>query len=85
MTDSEFMDLIVETFLNAGEPSAASYRVRPIPGQAFPVTMRVQCSKAMRHAYPLGTKFKVSVNFIQRERGGNFLRAVGKSLWEVIN
>ena len=79
------MDIIVETFLNAGEPSAASYRVRPVPGQAFPVSMRVQCSKAMRHAHPLGTKFKISVNVIQREQGGNFLREVGKSLWEVVS
>lgn len=79
------MDIIVETFLNVGEPSSASFRVRPIFGQAVPTTMRVQCSKAMRHAYPLGTKFKLSVDVVQREQGGNFLREVGKKEWEVVN
>lgn len=78
------MYIIVETFLNIGEPSSAPFRVRPIPGQVVSTTMRVQCSKAMRHAYPLGTKFKLSVDVVQREQGGSFLREVGKGPWEVV-
>lgn len=78
------MDIIVETFLNVGEPSSVSFRVRPVSGQAFPTTMRVPCSKAMRHAFPLGTKFKISIDVVQREQGGDFLREVGKEVWEVV-
>lgn len=76
--------VIVETFLNVGEPSSAEYRVRPVAGQMFPTSMRVQCSKALRRSYPLGTKFRFPVTLVQREDGGKFLRQVGSSLWEVI-
>jgi len=79
------MEIIVETFLNIGEQSSASFRVRPIQGQAFPQTMRVQCSKAMRHAYPLGTKFRLYVEVVQREKGGTFLREIGRDTWEVVS
>lgn len=79
------MFVIVETFLNEGEPSSASFRVRPIGGQAFPTTMRVQCSKAMRHSFPLGTKFRLPVSMVQREGGGTFLREIGKEPWKVVS
>lgn len=78
------MFVIVETFLNIGEPSTAEYRVRPVPGQAFPPSMRVQCSKALRRRYPLGAKFRFPVTLVQREGGGKFLRQIGTDPWEVI-
>lgn len=79
------MEIIVETFLNEDEPSSATFRVRPVLGQAFPIKMRVQCSKAMRHAYPLGTKFKLQVSVKQRKQGGIFLSEIGKDAWEVVS
>lgn len=78
------MFVVVETFLNLGEPSSAEYRVRPIPGQAFLPSMRVQCSKALRRSYPLGTKFRFPVTLVQRENGGQFLRQTGSAPWEII-
>lgn len=78
------MQVIVETFLNPGEPSSAQYRVRPIPGQVFPITMRVQCSRAMRHAYPLMTKFRLSVIQVENKTGSKFLREVGSGPWQVV-
>ena len=78
------MFVIVETFLNVGEPSSAEYRVRPVAGQAFPPSMRVQCSKALRQSYRLGTKFRFPVTLVQRKNGGKFLREVGSGPWEVI-
>jgi hypothetical protein len=78
------MFIIVETFLNPGEPSSAQRRVRPIPGQQFPVNMRVQCSRAMRHAFPLGTRFRFPVNLVENQNGGKFLREVGSGHWEVV-
>lgn len=79
-----YVFVIVETFLNNGEPSSAAFRVRPIGGQAYPSSMRVQCSKSMRQAYPIGTKFRFPVMLVQRDGGGNFLREVGSSSWEVV-
>jgi hypothetical protein len=78
------MFVVVETFLNPGEPSDAQYRVRPINGQAFPATMRVQCSRAMRQAFPLGSQFRLPVELVENKTGGKFLREVGKVPWERI-
>lgn len=78
------MFVVVETFLNPGEPSDAQYRVRPINGQAFPATMRVQYSRAMRQAFPLGSQFRLPVELVENKTGGKFLREVGKAPWERI-
>ena len=75
------MFVVVETFLNPGEPSDAHYRVRPIEGQPFPPTMRVQCSRAMRQAFPLGSQFRLAVELVENKTGGKFLREVGKESW----
>ena len=75
------MLVIVETFLNPGEPSDAHYRVRPIEGQAFPISMRVQCSRAMRKAIPLGSKFRLPVELVENKTGSQFLREIGKETW----
>jgi hypothetical protein len=75
------MFVIVETFLNPGEPSDAQYRVRPVEGQPFPTTMRVQCSRAMRQAFPLGSCFRVPVELVENKTGGKFLREIGKKAW----
>lgn len=75
------MHVIVETFLNPGEPSDAHFRVRPIAGQAFPTSMRVQCSRAMRKAFPLGSKFRLPVELVENKTGGQFLREIGKETW----
>lgn len=76
------MFVVVETFLNPGEPSDAQYRVRPINGQPFPRTMRVQCSRAMRQAFPLGSQIRLPVELVENKTGGKFLREVGKAPWE---
>ena len=75
------MFIIVETFLNPGEPSSAQYRVRPVEGQAFPSSMRVQCSRAMRSAFPLGSKFRLPVELVENKTGGKFLREMGNGKW----
>jgi hypothetical protein len=75
------MFVIVETFLNPGEPSSAVFRVRPIPGQAFPPSMRVQCSRAMRHAFPLGSRFRLPIRLVERYDGTKFLSEIGHWSW----
>jgi hypothetical protein len=73
------MFAIVETFLNPGEPSDAEYRVRPLEG--FPSSMRVQCSRAMRRAFPLGSRFRLPVELVETKAGTKFLRQVGNEGW----
>jgi hypothetical protein len=50
-------DVVVETFIAAGENSHNSVRVRPIFSEGFSEATRVQCSRAMRKNHPVGTKF----------------------------
>lgn len=76
------MFIIVETFLNPGEPSSAAYRVRPLPGQGHPPTMRVQCSRAMRHSAPLGARFRLWVSLVTPKDNAAFLRHVNSDPWE---
>src|SRR5690349_11874214 len=48
------VEIIVETFRAHRETSSSSVRVRPLPGQGFSTTLRVECSKSMRQQYPVG-------------------------------
>jgi hypothetical protein len=75
------MFVIVETFLNPGEPSDAVYRVRPVNAQIFPTAMRVQCSRAMLEVFPLGSKLRLPVELVENKTGGKFLREIGKETW----
>ena len=79
------MHIIVETFLNAGEPSDATYRVRPIPGQAHPTSMRVQCSRAMRSSEPLGTRFRLWIQLVSPPHQKSYLRHNESDAWEVVD
>ncbi|WP_113479713.1 hypothetical protein [Rhizobiales bacterium] len=47
--------------------------VRPRPGQGFPVTMHVECSKSLSRNYPVGTVFKIRAKLTDREGSGDFL------------
>lgn len=53
----------VETFLNPGEPSSATRRVRVLPGQGIDPEVRVSCSRSMRHQYELGQRFLLDVQW----------------------
>lgn len=64
---SHYRKLIVETFLNPGEPSSSPLRVRVVAGQGVPANVRVECSKAMRTAYPPGTCFELELRDKGRE------------------
>lgn len=57
----------METFFAYGEPSSASLRVRPLPGQGLDTKLRVECSRAMRRQYPPGSLFRLTLKLIYRE------------------
>lgn len=63
---------IIETYENRGEPSNKKVRARPLPGQGVSLQLNVECSVAMREAYPVGTLFKVDCKVTDRE-GTSFL------------
>lgn len=70
---SQYRKIAIETFKNPGERSSASIRARPLAGQGFSTSMRVECSSNMRKNYPLGTVFVVEAQLIDKEGGIQFL------------
>jgi hypothetical protein len=70
---SEYQQVIVETYhaMKAGKSSRIHFR--PVPGEAFPPTMDVECSRSMRKLYPVGTRFRIFVKETSREGGKPFL------------
>jgi len=49
--------------------------IRPMAGQAFAPTMKVQCSRALRESYPVGTRFLLNAKMTDRQGGPHFLYA----------
>lgn len=78
------MEIIVETFTPHGESSSSSRRVRPLPGQGFPVGTRVECSRKMRYDYPVGQRFRVAVTPTSREGGVTFLYSNPRGPWQAV-
>ena len=50
-------------------------RIRPMAGQAFAPTLPVQCGRALRDAYPAGTRFLLNAKLTDRLGGPHFLYA----------
>ena len=75
------MEIIVETFCAPGEKSRSPIRVRPLPGQGFSIDMRVECSKKMRSAYPVGQFFCLSVQVKSRLNSPDFLYSSYRDSW----
>ena len=40
------------------DPETGRIRVRPLEGQGLPTKIVIECSKAIREAHPIGTKFE---------------------------
>jgi len=76
------MQVIVETFRNPGEPSSAPIRVRPLAGQGFPVSIRVECSRAMRENAPVGARFRLWVTVKHYQSGATCLYSNPRDPWE---
>ena len=49
--------------------------IRPMPGQAFAPTLKVQCSRKLREDYPEGTSFLLNAKLTDRLGGPRFLYA----------
>ena len=79
------MDIIVESFLNPGEPSDAPLRMRPLPGQGLAVGMRVECSRAMRMAFEEGQLFRITAQVKSREGGPDFLYSYHGNEWNPVS
>ena len=78
------MLVIVETFYAGNEKSGSPIRVRPLAGQGFSTEMRVECSKAMRTAYPIVQKFSLHARVTSRLDGPDFLYSSYRDEWSPV-
>ena len=79
------MKILVETYRSVGEPSSAAVRVRASPGQRLSGVevggLSVECSKAMRSAWPVGQRFLLDVSLKERQGSGIHLYAGPRAAW----
>lgn len=63
-----YREVAVESII---DPRTGGVRIRPVPGQAYATSLRVQCSRALSDParYPLGTRFLISAKLTDRLGG----------------
>jgi hypothetical protein len=79
------MKIIVQTFYAPGEKSRSPIRVRPLPGQGFITDMRVECSREMRTAFPIGQLFCIYVKVTSRLDSLDFLYSSYRDPWNPVS
>jgi hypothetical protein len=69
-----YREVAVESFL---DPRTGGLRIRPMAGQAYATSMRVQCARALADpsVYPPGTRFLIRAKLTDRNGGAPFLYA----------
>lgn len=74
MGQENYESIIVEVFLpEHSEPTSANRRIRPISGQKYPTTLRVECDRSFREEYPVGTRFRMRVKLVDNGNRAAFL------------
>lgn len=84
--DEPYQWIEVESF----EPKSTSglhgkVHLRPCPGQAFPIDLRVECSKALSRNYPVGTRFRIWAKLTDLQGGGEFLYSHFRWKYDVLS
>jgi len=69
-----YREVAVESVLDA---RTGGLRIRPVAGQAYATSMRVQCARALRdpEIYPAGTRFLIRAKLTDRMGGAPYLYA----------
>lgn len=69
-----YREVAVESVL---DPGSGRLYLRPLPGQAYATSLRVQCSRRLTDPaqYPAGTRFLLSAKLTDRQGGEPFLYA----------
>ena len=71
----------VESFI-PGKTGAA--HIRPVAGQGYDTTLRVECSKALSRNYPVGTRFRIRAKLTDMQ-GTPFLYSSWQWKYEVLS
>lgn len=70
----DYKEIIVESFRPASTSGLhGEVHMRPVPGQFYPQSLKVQCAKRLTRDYPVGTRFKIRVKLTDRDGEGEYL------------
>jgi hypothetical protein len=67
-----YRDVAVESVVDA---RTGRLRIKPVAGQAYATSMRVQCGRTLVEQYPAGTRFLIRAKLTDRDGGAPFLYA----------
>ncbi|PHQ80235.1 MAG: hypothetical protein COB66_05260 [Coxiella sp. (in: Bacteria)] len=81
----QYEQIIIETYHEVKSGKSSHIHARPVEGQGYPVSLDVECSRAMRNNHPVGTRFKVRVKLTDRKGGGEYLYTSWQWDYEVIS
>lgn len=73
MSDKTYYAVAIRTYRNFCEQSSSRIRAKTLEGQGLRVPLSVECSKAIRETYPVGTVFIVKATLTDREGGTPFV------------
>lgn len=59
--------------------------VRPVAGGRYSTDMRVECPKAMKQNYPVGTRFRIRAKLTDREGGPPFLYTSWQWAYDILS
>jgi hypothetical protein len=76
--------IVVETYSARAAGSKFEVRLRPVEGQMFPQDMKVQWSRKLRDAHPVGTRFRIWVKESDIKGGTAFLQSPWQWPYEVV-
>ena len=82
--EEPYYTIVVETHRISGSGLHGSIHVRPAKGEQFPQTMHVRFPRAIRSAYPIGTRFRVYAKLTDKEGGNPFLQTNRAWNYEVL-
>lgn len=81
----QYQQIVIETYREIKSGKSSHILARPISGQGYSVDLDVECSRAMRKAHPVGTKFRVWAKLTDREGGGEYLYTSWRWPYEVVD
>jgi hypothetical protein len=84
MPDEPYYTIVVETYRVSGSGLHEDIHVRPAADQQFPQSLHVRCPKAMRHAHPIGTRFRIYAKLTDKEGSRPFLHTHHNWDYEVL-
>ena len=81
---SNYKKIVIETYSERGRRSIGVPPARPLPGQGFDTSLKVECSERMRRSHPVGTKFLIEAKLTEAY-GTPFLYSSYRWKWKVLS